>query len=191
VGQQPLGLVERKGLGDPDSLCDAMMEAISVALCRTYLDTIGQVLHHNIKVMGCQQGRHLTLTIALAFADHLIPNARTYVDRKAAIVEELTRFQEADLRELGRVDVCLNRLDHPEGGLGGMYLTVLGTSAGRPRVDHDRTGHFGSWHQQDRRRSRDSHDHVRRPATLPSFITQLTQGAFSVSCAHEAVRKTV
>jgi hypothetical protein len=28
-------------------------------------------------------------------------------------------------------------------------------------------------------------------ATLPSFITQLTQGAFSVSCAHEAVRTTV
>ena len=46
VGQQPLGLVELKGLGHPDALCDAIMEAISVALCRTSLDAIGQGLHH-------------------------------------------------------------------------------------------------------------------------------------------------
>ena len=83
----------------------------------------------DVKVMGCRQGRYLTLTIALAFVDRFIPNAQTYVDRKAAIVEELTRFLEADLQELDRVDVCLNMLDHPERGLGGMYLTVLGTSA--------------------------------------------------------------
>ena len=48
VGQQQLELVERKGLGHPDSMCDAIMEAISVALCRTYLEATGQVLHHNI-----------------------------------------------------------------------------------------------------------------------------------------------
>ena len=262
VGQQQVELVERKGLGHPDSICDAIMEAISVALCRTYLDATGQVLHHNIdkgllvagqttpalgggtvnapmrlivgdrattfwngqrlpvveiaeatarqwlaehlrfvdpdrhmvfqsalqpgspelvdlfarqtigandtsaavgyapltetercvlaaehhlnspafkaqfpeagedvKVMGCRQGRHLTLTIALAFVDRFIPDARTYVDRKGAIAEELRRFLEADLQALDRVDVCLNRLDAPERGLGGMYLTVLGTSA--------------------------------------------------------------
>ena len=68
--------------------------------------------------MGCRQGRHLTLTIALAFVDRFIPNARTYVDRKAAITEELTRFLKADLQELDRVDVCLNRLDAPERGWG-------------------------------------------------------------------------
>jgi len=83
----------------------------------------------DVKVMGGRQGRHLTLTVALAFVDRFIPNARTYVDRKAAIAEELRRFLEADLRELDGVDVCLNTLDEPERGLGGMYLTVLGTSA--------------------------------------------------------------
>ena len=262
VGQQQIELVERKGLGHPDSICDAIMEAISVALCRTYLDATGRVLHHNIdkgflvagqttpalgggtvaapmrlivgdratvewqgqrfpvgeiaeatarqwlhthlrfvdpdrhvvfqnaiqpgspelvdlfarqtlgandtsaavgyapltetehcvlaaehrlnspefkaqfpeagedvKVMGSRQGRHLTLTIALAFVDRFIPNARTYVARKAAIAEDLTRFLAADLQQLDRVDVCLNMLDEPERGLGGMYLTVLGTSA--------------------------------------------------------------
>ena len=40
--------MERKGLGHPDSMCDAMMEAISVALCQAYLDTTGRVLHHNV-----------------------------------------------------------------------------------------------------------------------------------------------
>ena len=48
VSQQPMELVEREGLGHPDSICDAIMEAISVALCQTYLNATGQVLHHNI-----------------------------------------------------------------------------------------------------------------------------------------------
>jgi S-adenosylmethionine synthetase len=262
VSQQHMEMVERKGLGHPDSMCDAIMEAISVALCQRYLEATGRVLHHNIdkgllvagqttpalgggtveapmrlivgdratvewqgqrfpvgeiaettarqwlqkhlrfvdperhlvfqnaiqpgspelvdlfarqtigandtsaavgyapltetercvlaaehrlnspefkaqfpeagedvKVMGSRQGRHLTLTIALAFVDRFIPNARTYVNRKAAIVQDLRRFLETDLQELDRVDVCLNMLDEPERGLGGMYLTVLGTSA--------------------------------------------------------------
>jgi S-adenosylmethionine synthetase len=83
----------------------------------------------DVKVMGGRQGRHLTLTVALAFVDHFIPNTQTYIASKAAIAEDLTRFLEADLQELDRVDVCLNRLDQPERGLRGMYLTVLGTSA--------------------------------------------------------------
>jgi S-adenosylmethionine synthetase len=83
----------------------------------------------DVKVMGARQGRHLTLTVALAFVDRFIPDAQTYVARKAAIAEELQRFLAADLQELDGVDVYLNMLDHPERGLGGMYLTVLGTSA--------------------------------------------------------------
>jgi len=75
----------------------------------------------DVKVMGSRQGRHLTLTIALAFVDRFIPNTRTYVARKAEIAEELTRFLAADLQELDRVDVCLNMLDAPERGLGGMW----------------------------------------------------------------------
>ncbi|MDH3600516.1 MAG: methionine adenosyltransferase, partial [Candidatus Tectomicrobia bacterium] len=48
VAQPPIELVERKGLGHPDSMCDAIMEAISVALCQAYRDAAGRVLHHNI-----------------------------------------------------------------------------------------------------------------------------------------------
>jgi S-adenosylmethionine synthetase len=40
-------LVERKCLGHPDSIADGIAESISQALCRTYLDEFGVVLHHN------------------------------------------------------------------------------------------------------------------------------------------------
>jgi S-adenosylmethionine synthetase len=40
--------VERKGLGHPDTICDLVMEAVSVALSRAYLEACGRVLHHNI-----------------------------------------------------------------------------------------------------------------------------------------------
>lgn len=48
VEEQQVELVERKGLGHPDSICDAIMEAISIALCREYMSTFGRILHHNI-----------------------------------------------------------------------------------------------------------------------------------------------
>jgi S-adenosylmethionine synthetase len=41
-------IVERKGLGHPDSMCDAIAEAFSQELCRRYLEGAGQVLHHNV-----------------------------------------------------------------------------------------------------------------------------------------------
>ena len=41
-------IVERKGLGHPDSICDAIAEEFSLALCRFYLDRFGLVLHHNV-----------------------------------------------------------------------------------------------------------------------------------------------
>jgi S-adenosylmethionine synthetase len=48
VEDQAVELVERKGVGHPDSICDAIMEATSVALCQEYLETFGRVVHHNI-----------------------------------------------------------------------------------------------------------------------------------------------
>jgi S-adenosylmethionine synthetase family protein len=36
----------------------------------------------DVKVMGSWQGRHLTLTVALAFVDRFIPDAPTYMARK-------------------------------------------------------------------------------------------------------------
>jgi S-adenosylmethionine synthetase len=47
-GDQPVEVVERKGLGHPDTLCDAIAEHICVELCRYYLEHFGAVLHHNV-----------------------------------------------------------------------------------------------------------------------------------------------
>lgn len=40
-------IVERKGIGHPDSICDGIAEAVSVALCKMYKEKMGTVLHHN------------------------------------------------------------------------------------------------------------------------------------------------
>ncbi len=41
-------VVERKGAGHPDTICDAIAEELSRALSRHYLERFGQVLHHNV-----------------------------------------------------------------------------------------------------------------------------------------------
>ena len=40
-------LVERKGIGHPDSIADGLSEAVSVALCKEYLARDGVIHHHN------------------------------------------------------------------------------------------------------------------------------------------------
>ncbi len=262
VARQQVELVERKGVGHPDSICDAIMEAVSVRLSQVYLEVAGQVLHHNIdkgllvagqttpalgggrvdqpmrlifgdrattewqgqsipvaeiavesarqwirehlrfvdpdrhlvyqnelkpgspeltdifqreqvgandtsaavgyaplteterlvllaertlndpafktefpeagedvKVMGVRQGRELVLTVALAFVDRFVPSEQHYFQRKEAIRQRLQNTLEGEMRELDRLRVDINTLDQPGRGLGGMYLTVLGTSA--------------------------------------------------------------
>ncbi|HTT45258.1 MAG TPA: methionine adenosyltransferase [Thermoplasmata archaeon] len=47
IEDQEIELVERKGLGHPDSIADGVSESVSRALCRMYLDEFGKILHHN------------------------------------------------------------------------------------------------------------------------------------------------
>ena len=262
IEEQPVELVERKGIGHPDSICDAIMEATSIKLCREYQERFGRILHHNIdkgllvagrtapqlgggkviepmrlifgdrgtyeylgvnipigeiaestardwlqehlrfvdplkhivfqneikqgsgeltdifsrkvigandtsagvgyaplseterlvlaaekflnatsfknsfpeagediKVMGYRLGKNLTLTVALAFVDRFIQNAKMYFDRKFAIQEELQKFIVDESGTMDSITVAVNTLDDPERGDAGMYLTVLGTSA--------------------------------------------------------------
>ena len=262
VARQQVELVERKGVGHPDSICDAIMEAVSVRLSQVYLEVAGQVLHHNIdkgllvagqttpalgggrvdqpmrlifgdrattewqgqaipvaeiavesarqwirehlrfvdpdkhlvyqnelkpgspeltdifqreqvgandtsaavgyaplteterlvllaertlndpafkadfpeagedvKVMGVRQGRELVLTVALAFVDRFVPSEAHYFQRKEAIRQRLHQALAGEMQELARLRVDINTLDQPGRGVGGMYLTVLGTSA--------------------------------------------------------------
>jgi S-adenosylmethionine synthetase len=47
IEEQAIELVERKGLGHPDSMADGISESVSRALCRMYLDEFGRIFHHN------------------------------------------------------------------------------------------------------------------------------------------------
>jgi len=262
VEDQRVELVERKGTGHPDSICDAIAEEVSLALCREYLAGAGRILHHNVdkgllvagrteprlgggkvlepmrfvlgdrataeykgrrfrvseiaeasardwmrrnlrhvdpdrhlvfqselkegspeltdlferetigandtsaavgyaplteteslvlaaerclnsaefkqrfpeagedvKVMGFRRDRDLQLTVAVAFVDQFVRDARTYFDRKEEMRLALEGFLAQQRRALDRIGVSLNTLDDPGRGAGGMYLTVLGTSA--------------------------------------------------------------
>jgi S-adenosylmethionine synthetase len=262
MNSQPVELVERKGTGHPDTICDSIMEAVCIRLCREYQQRIGHICHHNIdkgllvagrtipapgggivvepmkiifgdratyscngeviqigalaedaakqwirehlrfvdpekqvifqneikpgsaeltdvfsrkvigandtsvgvgyaplseterlvlaaekylnspglkkawpevgediKIMGYRFQKELTLTVAIAFVDRYVPDPARYFERKAALTEELVRFVASENRLLDSITVDINTLDDPARGDGGMYLTVLGTSA--------------------------------------------------------------
>src|SRR5574342_1144987 len=94
--EQKVEIVERKGTGHPDYICDSLMEAVSVALSREYLKEFGMVLHHNAdkgllaagsvekKYGGGRFLRPMELTIGdratFKFAGREIPVAEIAVD---------------------------------------------------------------------------------------------------------------
>jgi len=48
VADLEVELVERKGIGHPDSMIDGACEAVSIALSKYYLDNFGVIFHHNV-----------------------------------------------------------------------------------------------------------------------------------------------
>ncbi|MGQ9720344.1 MAG: methionine adenosyltransferase [Candidatus Jordarchaeum sp.] len=46
--QQRMEICERKGTGHPDTICDSVMNQISIALSKTYMDKFGFIMHHNV-----------------------------------------------------------------------------------------------------------------------------------------------
>lgn len=51
---RPFEIVERKGLGHPDTICDALADRLSSALCQFWLERTDRILHHNVdKVLLC------------------------------------------------------------------------------------------------------------------------------------------
>jgi S-adenosylmethionine synthetase len=47
IEETDLEIVERKGLGHPDTICDMVLDRVSVELSKEYLKRFGAVLHHN------------------------------------------------------------------------------------------------------------------------------------------------
>lgn len=57
IEKQEIELVERKGVGHPDSIADGLAEAVSRALCNEYVIKCGTVLHHNTDQVEVVAGR--------------------------------------------------------------------------------------------------------------------------------------
>lgn len=48
ITERSVEVVERKGLGHPDYICDSIMNQVSIELCREYMERFGAIMHHNI-----------------------------------------------------------------------------------------------------------------------------------------------
>lgn len=57
VSERRIELVERKGIGHPDTLCDGIAESVMRALSQEYLDRFGGILHHNTDESQLVAGR--------------------------------------------------------------------------------------------------------------------------------------
>jgi len=57
IEKQEIEIVERKGVGHPDSMADGFAEAVSRGLCNEYIKKIGTVLHHNTDQVEVVAGR--------------------------------------------------------------------------------------------------------------------------------------
>jgi S-adenosylmethionine synthetase len=57
IESQATEIVERKGVGHPDSIADGLAETVSCALSKMYIERFGRILHHNtdqVEVVGGQ-----------------------------------------------------------------------------------------------------------------------------------------
>lgn len=57
LSDETIEVVERKGLGHPDTICDALAETLSRNLCREYRRRFGMILHHNVDKALLSGGR--------------------------------------------------------------------------------------------------------------------------------------
>ncbi len=57
IDDQPFEIVERKGIGHPDTLADGIAEAISIEYSRFCLEEFGAILHHHFDKTLIMGGR--------------------------------------------------------------------------------------------------------------------------------------
>lgn len=82
----------------------------------------------DIKVMGARIGRNLELTVAMPLLARFVTSEQDYFATKISILAEMQEYA-AQFSNTGRVALHYNTLDMPGRGLGGIYLSLLGTSA--------------------------------------------------------------
>jgi S-adenosylmethionine synthetase len=89
-GRSAIEIVERKGLGHPDTICDLVMEQISLALSQAYQERFGRILHHN-----CDKG-----LLAAGRAEHRLAGGRVIEPMRLVIGDRATLVREFDVAEI-------------------------------------------------------------------------------------------
>ncbi|MEW6740807.1 MAG: methionine adenosyltransferase [Nitrospirota bacterium] len=82
----------------------------------------------DIKVMGLRRGNILDLTVAMPFIANYIRSEKNYFERKSVVQKDMMRFVNG-FKGFKGIEVHFNTLDEEGRGLGGIYLSLLGTSA--------------------------------------------------------------
>jgi S-adenosylmethionine synthetase len=110
-------MIERKGIGHPDSICDQIAEEISKALCKYYLQEFGMVLHHNVDkallVGGSSESRFgggkITKPIELILAGRAIHEVfGKNIPVEEIAIETSKKWLQENLRFLHEMDVKIN-----------------------------------------------------------------------------------
>ena len=84
IETQDVEIVERKGIGHPDSIADGLAESVSRSLCKMYISKFGHILHHNTdecQIVGGQSAPKFGAGVVLEPAQIiLVGRATTEVD---------------------------------------------------------------------------------------------------------------
>lgn len=93
TADEAVEVVERKGLGHPDTICDALAENFSRNLCREYRRRFGEILHHNVdKALLCG-GRAAPAfgggSVLSPIDIHLAGRAVTKIDRDELPIDDI------------------------------------------------------------------------------------------------------
>ncbi|MDH3580293.1 MAG: hypothetical protein OEM91_06670, partial [Hyphomicrobiales bacterium] len=95
VADHSVEIVERKGIGHPDTICDMLSEQLSVALSRHYQERFGLILHHNVDkallTAGHAEAAFGGGEVIEPIDIYLSGRATTDVKGEAVPVEELAR----------------------------------------------------------------------------------------------------
>ena len=99
TADQPIEIVERKGIGHPDSMCDGIMEYAAVRLAQEYRHRLGRVAHFNLDkgllAAGAAErwfgGGKLTEPLRLIYGDRATFDAAGVSIPVTGIVEDAAR----------------------------------------------------------------------------------------------------
>jgi len=120
VSQQPIEIVERKGTGHPDTICDALGEELSIALSKLYREECGAIMHHNVDkallIGGIAEPEFGGGTIIAPMEIYLTGRAINEIDGKRLPIEELAiETAHKWLREnIPNLDISRHVIIHPK-----------------------------------------------------------------------------